>query len=66
MSDALRKYVVVRFAHGGYEWMAEHAWESHKRLVPNTKGEAVSEPIAIQDAINFVRLVNDTTQGDQT
>lgn len=62
MSDTFDKYVVVRFANGSYEWLLAHVWEAHKRVIPNTTGEAVSEPIPIQDAINFAQLATDATR----
>jgi hypothetical protein len=52
------KCVVVRFEHGAYEWMAEHSWQAHLRAVPNSKGQVVSNPLPIQDAINLCQLAN--------
>ena len=51
------KYLVVRFP-DEYEYTAEHIWKAHKRLVSNTKGEVVSDPMPLQDAINLARLAN--------
>jgi hypothetical protein len=56
----IENYLVLRFSHGDpeYEYTAEHVWKAHKRVVPNTKGEVVSDPMPLQDAINLARLAN--------
>jgi hypothetical protein len=54
----IENYLVVRFEHGDCEWHAEHVWESHKRMVPSTKGKAIAGPMPIQDAINLTELAN--------